>query len=188
MSSGKGQYRRLLGNHTHLFCSRAVTRATNEIHKKILFIASAGADDFMAKNIGVQVDKKKKVFFPTKKNPLGKNVNSKNCATALRVYLSALMILLTNDKDVLLEKTGLNELEWLNSWCWVFEYGAEDKDVFNSELITKYQQEGLAGLVQATLNMINTVLHLDKNEMDKALESLRDALIHDATVIHGVIV
>lgn len=187
MSTGKGQYRRLVGKHTHLFCSRAVERSTNEIQKKILFIASAGADDFVAKKLGVQVDKTKKLFFNKKKNLISKNINPKNGALALRVYLSALMVLLSNDKEVIVEKVGLNEAEWLTTWCWVFDYGFEDKTIFNSELTTHYQQEGVIGLVQAAARIMNTSLRLEQNEMDREVELLREALIHDAAVIHGVV-
>ncbi|MEI7613645.1 MAG: hypothetical protein WCK63_12095 [Betaproteobacteria bacterium] len=187
MSTGKGQYRRLVGKHTHLFCSRAVERSTNEIQKKILFIASAGADDFMAKKLGVQVDKKKIVFFTAKKNKLSKHVNPKSTAVAIRVYLSALMILLSNDKEIILEKVGLNETDWLNTWCGVFEYANDDKVTFNSELITQYQQEGMMGLVQAAAKQINVTLRLEDNEIDKEVESLSEALIKDANVILGVI-
>ena len=109
MSSGKGQYRRLIGKHTHNFCSRAVKRSSSEIQKKILFIASAGADEFMARKLGVQFDKN--VFFAAKNKSLSKNVNPKSSALALRVYLSALMVLLSNDKEMMLDKVGLNEIE-----------------------------------------------------------------------------
>jgi hypothetical protein len=186
MSSGKGQYRRLVGKHTHLFCSRAVERSTNEIQKKILFIASAGADEFIAKKLGVQIDKEKKLFFSAGKNSFSKNINPKSSAMALRVYFSALMILLSNDKEVILEKVGLNETEWLSVWCWVFEYGFEDKTMFNS-LLTHYQQAGAAGLAQAAIKLMNTSLRLQPDETDREVELLSDALIHDAAVINGVI-
>jgi len=186
MSSRKGQYRRLVGNHTHSFCGRALKRSVNEIQKKILFIASAGADDFMAKKLDIQVDKK--VFFARKKNLMARGISPKNSGLALRVYLSTLMILLGREKDLLLDKLRLNETEWLTAWCWVFEYGFEDKEIFNSELITNYQQAGVVGLVQAASRIINTSLRLEQNEIDGEVEVLREALIHDATVIHGVIV
>lgn len=185
MASGKGQYRRLIGKHTHNFCSRAVKRSSSETQKKILFIASAGADDFMARKLGVQFEKN--VFFSAKNKALSKRLNPKSSALALRVYLSALMILLSNDKEMILSKVGLNEADWLSTWCFVFEYGFEDKDIFNSELITRYRSEGVVGLVQVAGRVINESLLLDKIAKDGEFELLRDALIHDAAVIHGVI-
>jgi hypothetical protein len=184
MASGKGPYRRLVGKHTQQFCSRADSRSTNEIQKKILFIAAAGADDFVSKLLGIQPAKQTWTF--SRKIP-NKNATPKKCAQALRTYLSALMIILAAHKELLLQKAETGEAEWLKLWCTVFEYAADDKTRFDSELLPAYQLDSIESLVRATGSAIFSSLCPDDNDADQKLISLNDALVNDAAVILGAI-
>lgn len=184
MSSGKGPYRRLVGKHTQQYCSRADSRSTNEFQKKILFIAAAGADDFISKLLGIQAAQQKWTFSRKIHN---KKVTPKICAEALRTYLSALMIILAAHKELLLQKAALGEAEWLKLWCTVFEYTADDMTRFDTELLPAYQHDNFEGLVLTAGTSLFTSLCLDDNGTDQKLIALNDALVNDAAVILGAI-
>jgi hypothetical protein len=183
MSSGKGQYNRLVGKHTQQYCSRAVTRSANDFQKRILFIAAAGADDFVAKLLGVQVVKQK---WSIKRKKLDEKITPKVSVLALRTYLSALMVLLAIEKERILQKLALTEEEWLVLWCWVFEYSPEDKSIFDSELLPAYGQKGLEGLLLAAGDRIFASIPLE-DDLGKRLTSLKTALINDAATILRVV-
>lgn len=170
-----------MGKHTQQYCSRAVKRSTNEIQKKILFIAAAGADEFIAKLLNVQAAKPK---WTIKRITSCEKISPQKSALALKVYLSALMAVLSNSKGQILEKSGLTEAEWLELWCWVFEYGSEDKILFDSDLLTTYRQDGFEGILQSAGRTIFSALNIADSTMEQNLSALRHALTHDALVIN----
>ena len=184
MSSGKGQYNRLVGKHTKQYCNRTVTRATNDFQKRILFIAAAGADDFVAKLLGVQVVKQK---WSIKKTKLDEKITPQVSVLALRTYLSALMVLLAIEKEQILQKVALSEEEWLVLWCWVFEYNSEDKSIFDTELLPAFQQNAFDGLLQVAGKKMFSPLCLEKNILEEKINLLKNALINDAAAILRVV-
>jgi hypothetical protein len=180
VSAVKGPYHRLVGRHTQRFCSRAVKRSANERQKRVLFIAAAGADDFITRLLDLQDKRQTRTFV---KYALEKKVIKKQVSLVLRVYISAILILLGNSKELLLQEIGLNETEWIELWCWVFEYQPEDIRLFN-EVLTTYQQHGFDGLAISTGNvMINALSSMGNERGCLNIKPLENALLHDISAI-----
>jgi hypothetical protein len=180
VSAVKGPYHRLVGRHTQRFCSRAVKRSANEQQKRVLFIAAAGADDFIARLLDLQDKRHTRTFA---KHALEKKVTKKQVGLVLRAYISAILVLLGNSKGLLLQETGLNETEWIDLWCWVFDYQPEDIRLFN-EVLTTYQQQGFDGLATSTGNVILNALSSGGNERCCLnIKLLQSTLLHDISAI-----
>lgn len=179
----KGPYHRLVGRYTQRYCSRAVQRSTHELQKKVLFIAIAGADHVVARLLGVQGKGRAQLFS---QSAISKKVTKQQVNLALRGYASAILVLLGSNKALLLEKTGVNETKWMQLWCWVFEYGPPDMQLFNEVLLPAYQQGGFAGLAAATDKVISDTLSVAGNgdgEQALNLTTVQDALTTDLSAI-----
>lgn len=137
----QGPYYRLLGRHTRRYCTRAAQKAGGEAAKRALAVAAVSADEALAPLLGVS--RQGGSGSPPRK-PKAAAV-----AAALRVYLSALLVALSDHKDTLLAKTGRGERDLLSLWCAVFEYSPEDMQTFDQELVPAYRRGGAAGLAAA---------------------------------------
>ena len=179
VSSVKGPYYRLVGRYTQRYLSRAAGKAKNEQQKKVLFIAAAGVDEVFSEILGVQ--RSVKGFS---KSAAEKKLTKKAVNAAFRVYLSTLLVLLGNDKDSLLTRSGLDEAAWVQLWCAVFEYNAGDMACFNEVLLTAYQQDGSEGLLKIACASIAETLSPFSGEAAQVTEvAVRAGLMKDLAAI-----
>ena len=171
----QGPYYRFLGRHTRRFCGRAVEKAGGEPAKKLLMVAAAGADDFLAPLLGV--DRRDKKVAPAK-SPKAIEVTA-----AMKVYLSALLVTLGEYKAQIMEKTGLEERLLLQKWCLVFEYQPEDMRRFDQELVPAYQHGGIDGLAATACAIITP----PPGRPGPAPDAMKQALVTDIAAIHRIL-
>ena len=162
-SLAKGPYHRLVGRHSQRYCQRAVQKSGNDCQKNLLTLATVAADDVVAGMLGLSSGQDKNIF---EKRPYRKI--SKNQATrAMRVYASALLALLGNRKELLLEKAGLPERELLAFWCRIFEYRADDMQIFDQTLLPAVVGGGLPGLAETAAKTMAGILFVNPARITK---------------------
>jgi len=180
----KGPYYRLVGRFTQRYLRRAAGKSDNEIQKRLLFIAAAGADDYFSKIFNVQ--SKSAQLFP--KIAIEKKLRKQQINTAFHIYLSTLLILLGNHRDQLLKETGLSEAGWIQLWCSVFEYHAEDMEHYNKELLPAYQDMRLDTLAKSATSLILASLSCASSELLFVKESiLEETLAKDISAVLRVL-
>lgn len=198
----KGPYHRLIGQNTQRFCTRAAAKAVGEEHKRAMFITAAGADEYLAGLLGLSGGKggpsgpsgipgesDGKSARPGKSEKgdlraaLAKKVTGRQTAAAMRAYASAALILLGPDKERVLASSGIGEAEWMQRWCFAFEYQPGDMRLFNEALLPAYQH-GLDGLAATAAKAMSEALFPGGNEEFQAdVEALKKSLLHDVTAI-----
>lgn len=184
-SVAKGPYHRKIGRYTQRFCSRAAKGTTNEIQKKIFLITAICADELIAALIGL--DNKRQVE-PFKGRTLKQKLAKQQVTVALRVYLSAILTLMSAQKELLLQKTGFQEQELLNTWCSIFEYSPSDIELFNEVLLHAYQQSGIDGLSELVGKNILKQLFLVNDVMSLSeIECLQKIMVEDAAAVVRVL-
>ena len=183
-AAAKGPYHRNVGRHTQRFCAKAVKVAGNQVQKKIFFVAAICADEFIAAVTGM--DNKRQPVFPDR--TVRNKLNRQQMTTALRAYMSAVLVLISSYKEGLLTHSGLQEPELLQAWCAVFEYGPSDMQLFDDMLLPAYRQGGIAalaaGLAQAVFNQVmtgSTALSLAE------ADALQTILLEDAAAVIRVL-
>ena len=184
-SAAKGPYHRKVGRYTQRFCSRAAKGSTNEMQKKIFLIAAICADELIAGLLGL--DNKRQVT-PFKGRTLKQKLTKQQVTAALRIYLSAILILISSQKKLVLQKTGLQEQELLKTWCSIFEYSPFDIQLFNGVLLQSYQQGGIDGLdIRVGKNIIEQLFV--GNEALSTLErsTLQKIMLEDAAAVVRVL-
>ena len=179
----KGPYHRKVGRHTQGFCSRAVKRSTNEMQRKVFFIVAICADEFIAALIGVDNKRQVEAF---KELPLKQKISKEQITAAIRIYLSAILTLLSSHKVILLQQTYMQEQELLHKWCEIFEYLPSDMQTFNEVLLPAYQQGGIEDLsilvgknIMEQLFMGNGVLSLSQRQ------TLQNIMVDDTVAVVG---
>ena len=179
-SLAKGPYHRLVGRHSQRYCQLAFQKAGSECRKNLLTLAAVSADEVVADMLGLSSGKDKNIF---EKRPYGKI--SKNQATrAMRVYTSALLVLLGNKKELLLEKAALSERELLDFWCRFFEYQPADMQVFDQILLTSVMEGGVPGLAETVAKTMAGILFPVPTRFSKReIAALEDVLLADAARI-----
>jgi hypothetical protein len=179
LSLVKGPYYRHVGRHTQRFCRRAVRQATNEAQKRVLMISAVAADESVATLLDLG-DVKSAGLQPR----IFKTVTRNQATDALRVYLSALLVLLGGNKEQLLHKTCWAEAALLNTWCWVFEYRPADMELFDQILLPAYSQHGITGLAAAAGKAITETLFSSADGLHaKEIEALAAILADDAAAL-----
>lgn len=181
----KGPYHRKVGRHTQKFCSRAVKRSGNEIQKKIFFIAAICADEFIASLLGV--DNKRQVG-PLAVRTFKPKIRKPEISTALRIYMSALLTVISLEKKLLLERTGMEENELLKTWCAVFEYLPSDMKLFDEVMLPNYQEGGIESLSALVGKEIVRQLCLDHDALTPLeMKILQNIIIEDAAALMGLL-
>lgn len=181
----KGPYYRKVGRHTQTFCNRAVKNAKNELQKKLFFVAAICADELIASFIGAD-DKRQVAAF--KKRDLQKTIRKRQITTAMRVYLSAVLLLTSAQKELLLTNAGMTEQELLHAWCSIFEYTPADMQLFDTVLLPAYQQQGLEALSQTAGKAMLEQLFLTQAELNPAeQETLQNIMLEDAAAVLRVL-
>jgi len=171
----KGAYYSKVGILTQNFCQRADKHATSELQRRLLFVSAASADEAIARILGLGPAAAKPGFRQRKKVKVRKLA----VLSAMRAYLSALLVLLGTRKDNVIAGTGLAEGEWMNKWQKVFDYSADDALFFNQILLPEFQDGGLAGLARAAGGYMVQMLCTDEAGLDEdetaVLQEMLDA-------------
>jgi len=186
VSLTKGPYHRLVGRHTQHFCSKAKVYAATPEHKRVLFIAAAGADELLSQALGLKRTHEAKTSAQepgaSPADTPVKRVRRKNIPGAMRVYASTVLVLLGSDKDALLKFCGLDEAGWMKTWCLVFGYKAEDMRLFNQELLPRFAKDGPDALAGAAAGLISGLL-FGPGDASVSGEDVSRTALHDASVI-----
>jgi len=120
-------------------------------------------------------------------NGLYKQVAGQAVGRALRVYLSALLVMLGGEKEKLLLEMGLGEDGWMAVWCQVFDYGQEDREIFNEMCLLPGQEKGFDGLIKSAGKLIFSTLFPKMDKGDRDLAPLRESLSYDLSRILQII-
>ncbi len=180
-SIARGSYHHKIGRHTQRFCSKAAKYSGNEMQKKIFLVTAICADEFVAALLRVDNKKQIKIFENrTLKNKIAKQ----QIVIALRIYMSAILTLISFEKEVLLQKTGLEEQELLRLWCFIFEYLPSDMQLFNELLLPAYQHDGIVGLSMSVgKSMMDQLFAVNVALNPSELENLQRTMVGDITAV-----
>jgi len=151
----KGPYYRFIGRHTRKFCSRAAGQAKTDLQKRIWFVTAISADETLATMTGLEKRRAIGALADWKVQP---KARIKHYTKALRLYLSALLVLYSALKGELLQKMGLTEPEFMRQWQWIFYYQKDDKEIFDRLLVPAFEQDGVDGLVLRTGELLKELL------------------------------
>lgn len=168
----KGSKYRLVGRHTQKYSLRIANRSRNHpVQQRIMLIALAGADEWVSDCLENSPHQEK----PSKLQVL----------SAMRSYLSAVLILLGNHKDILLQKLEYDEAQWMNLWCQIFEYQADDIRCFDSAFLDAYRNGGFEGLIEAVQSSKDSAVpgSMDTENRSQNTDSLRNSLAKDLAAI-----
>ncbi len=180
LSAVRGPYHRTVGKHTHRFCRRAADRAANDAHRKMLLVAVAAADDYIADILGMS----EKSGPAPRVAGIRRKWAANNVPDAMRTYLSAMLVLLANFKDEVLASAALDERRFLELWCAAFEYRSADMERFDKRLRADYQSSGIDGLVASAATDIYGLLYPEKPGADNnEKEILKTAFLKDTAAI-----
>jgi hypothetical protein len=180
-SIAKGPYHHKIGRHTQRFCSKAAKYSGNEMQKKIFFVTAICADEFVAALLGVDNKRQKEMF---KKRILKNKIAKQQIVIALRIYMSAILTLISSQKEILLQKTGLEEQELLRMWCFIFEYLSSNMQLFNELLLPAYQHDGIDGLSMSVGKSVIDQLFVVNDALNSfELEFLQRTMVEDVTAV-----
>lgn len=182
VSYTKGRRFRLVEKHTQNFLRRAKNQsAKNETKKKVFFIAAVCADEMAAALMKID-DKPSMREFQSRL--LKKRVPGTAVQSAMRLYISALLTVISSQKTSLLEKMELEETELLETWCWVYGYQPGDRLVFNDQLMPAYKQKGLDGLASLIGEQLVRTFYEDNKKLSRTeREAIQSSLNNDAAAI-----
>ncbi|WP_237715544.1 hypothetical protein [Pelosinus fermentans] len=151
------------------------------MQKKIFFVTAICADEFVAALLGVD---NKRHIEPFKKRTLKTKIAKQQIVITVRIYMSAILTLISSQKEILLLKTGLEEQELLRMWCSIFEYGPSDMQLFNELLLPAYQHDGIDGLSMSVGKSIIDQLFVVNDTLNPSeLEMLQRTMIEDITAV-----
>jgi hypothetical protein len=180
-SMAKGPYHRKIGKHTQRFCSNAAKYSRNEVQKRIFLVAAICADEFIATLLRLE---NKRPDDPFKGRTLQNKIAKQQVTGALRIYMSAILTLISSRKDVLLQKTGMQEQELLHMWCSMFEYLPPDIKVFNEWMLPVYQQDGIDGLNMLVGKNVIDLFFIEKDALSLSeAEALQKIIVEDAAAV-----
>ena len=168
----KGAKYRLVGRHTQRYSLRIADRSRNHpVQQRIMLITLAGADEWVSDCLENSSHQEK----PSKIQVL----------SAMRSYLSAVLILLGTHKDVLLQKLEYDEAQWMNLWCQVFEYQADDMRRFDSVFLDAYRNGGFEELIEAVQSSKDSAIpgSMETENRSQNTDSLRNSLAKDLAAI-----
>ena len=179
--STKGPYERYVGRHTRDFCKRADRQSKTPIQRKIWFTAAISADEVIASLAGLE---KRRTLGPLANWQVKPRADRKSYPEALRLYLSALLLLFGTCKEEMLSALGMTEVEFMQAWLSIFQYEASDKAVFDDILTPAFRSKGIDGLAAAVGALIRDALFLPSGPFGKQEQSaLQDLMIDDLSAI-----
>jgi hypothetical protein len=180
--STKGPYERHVGRYTREFCKKADSQSKKRpIQRKILFTTAISADEVIASLAGLEKRRALGLLAGWQVQP---GADRKSYPKALRLYLSALLLLYGTCKEELLDAFGLTEQEFMKVWQSVFQYDADDMAAFDEILTPAFRTRGIDGLVDAVGGLIRDALFLPSSPFGKQEQSaLQDLMIDDLVAV-----
>ncbi len=181
----KGPYFRHIGRHTKHFCTRAARNSKTNSQKRVWFSTAISADEAIASIARLE---DRRPVGPLARWQVAPKAKPRNYLKAIRIYLSALLVLCSTFKTELLEKIGLSESEFMEQWKSIFQYDAADQAIFDSVLAPAFREKGLDGLVSSTGKVLHEALFEPESapgtrrdfNMDKQeFAALQDLLVDD---------
>lgn len=179
----KGPYYRLVGRHTQRYSLRIAGRSRNKpAQQKVLLVALTGADEWAAEVLGVSANPDSKTASARQ---LPKKSTKTKTVSAMRIYLSALLILMGGYKNALLSQLEFDERGWVDFWCQVFEYQPDDMDRFDKVFLPEYQRAGLDGLIGAVVAETARLFERVQapHEIEQQRRFLQTSFIKDLTAV-----
>lgn len=180
--SGKNRnYYRKVGKQTINFCKQASKISVNEHQRRILMSAAVSVDEVVAALLGLDHKRNAETF---KDRHACKRLHQEDILAVMRSYLSALLIMCTIFKAILLAKVEMAEKDFMAGWRSAFEYSPADVEIFDAELAPAFRSKGMDGLVEVLgRQMVNTLFQEKQplSEMESA--SLRDMILDDIAAI-----
>lgn len=135
---------------------KAKSRSTNEGMKRFFMISVVSANDglkeLLQKNelVFSSYWAHRRYFYKVKNN----------VPTVVKAYLSCLLLVLSSQKALIFQKTGLPEEQLLALWCDIFKYNDSDMVYFNQ--LVKQVGGGLAG-IDIVFEGLNEICHNSLN-------------------------
>lgn len=180
--SGKNRnYYRKVGKQTINFYKQASKISVNEHQRRILMSAAVSVDEVVAALLGLDHKRNAETF---KDRHACKRLHREDILAVMRSYLSALLIMCTIFKAILLAKVEMAEKDFIAGWRSAFEYSPADVEIFDAELAPAFRSKGMDGLVEVLgRQMVNTLFQEKQplSEMESA--SLRDMILDDIAAI-----
>ena len=137
-----------------------------------MFTSAISADEVIASLAGLE---KRRALGALAGWQIHPEADRKNYPKALRLYLSALLLLYGTCKEQLLEVFGLTEQEFMEAWQSVFQYDADDMAVFDEILTPAFRNGGIDGLVAAaggSSGMLSSCLQSLRKQEPSVLQDL----------------
>jgi hypothetical protein len=180
-SIAKGPYHRKIGRHTQRFCRKAVKHSTNKVQQKMFLVAAICADELIATLLGLE---NKRQVNPFQNRTLKNKIAKQQVVRILHVYLSAILTLMSSQKDRLLQRIGMEEQKFLYIWCSIFEYLPSDMQMFNELMVPVYQQEGIDGLsILVGQNILEQLFVVNDVLSTSEVETLQKIIVEDAAAV-----
>lgn len=154
--------KRALRKNVNKFYRHAIKKSGNDSQRKLWVAATLASEELVSALLGLDSKVNGELFLD---RILRKAIDKKQIDAVLHAYLSAILVAITNYKKDILTITGMNEEEFLKSWCSVYEYKQEDMQLFDEILIAAYRQNGFNGLLQETGKIIVSNFYQDTSAL-----------------------
>ncbi|QJW46612.1 hypothetical protein HA075_12780 [bacterium BFN5] len=180
MAKARGAYYYQVARHTQLFCQRAASQADNPQQRRMFFVCAAAADEAISGLLKLGPGSNQSDYILRRTGKVSKQA----VLGAMKVYLSALLVLLGTQRDQVLASTVLDEQVLLKKWCSIYDYNIEDRQLFNETLLTAFKSGGLEALTQATGHYMLSSIFITASPLEsKELSAIERALVVDLTAI-----
>ncbi|MDD5169843.1 MAG: hypothetical protein PHN75_13555 [Syntrophales bacterium] len=181
LSGKKRTHYRKIGKLTINFCKKATKISVNEHQRRLLMSAAVSTDEVVAALLGLEQKRNAEAF--KERSPSGQ-LHREEILTIMRSYLSALLIICSAFKEILLAKTEMAEKDFMADWRSVFEYSPADMQTFDEDLSPAFRNEGMDGLVEALGRQMVSTLFREKHPLSASeAMSLRNLLLDDVAAI-----
>lgn len=180
MAKARGAYYYQVARHTQLFCQRAASQAANLQQRRMFFVGAAAADEAVSGLLKLGPGANRADYTLRRSDKVSKQA----VLGAMKVYLSALLVLLGTQRDKVLASTALDEQGLLKKWCSIYNYDSEDRQLFNETLLAAFKSGGLEALTQAAGHYMVSRLFITTSPLEsKELSVIERALVVDLTAI-----
>ncbi|MEG6584781.1 hypothetical protein [Dendrosporobacter sp. 1207_IL3150] len=179
VAKARGSYYYKVARHTQLYCQRAANQSSNNQQRRMLFVAAAAADETIASLLGIG-PALEKAYRPR----ITSKFSKVKVLSVMKVYLSALLVLLGSHRDEILANTELDEQKLLTKWCSVYDYNINDKKIFNDTLLAAFKSGGFEGLAKSASScIIDGLFSEDQQLQPDELIVFENSLAYDLAAI-----
>jgi hypothetical protein len=181
LSGTKRTYYRKVGKQTIKFYKLASRISVNEHQRRLLMIAAVSADEVFAALLGLDNKRNAEAF---KGRHSYRKLQRTELLAAVRCYLSALLIMCSTFKELLLAKVEITENDFMAGWRSAFEYSPADMQIFDEILATTFRSKGINGLVEVLGRQMVNALYQEKQSLSEMeTTSLRAMILDDMAAI-----